>query len=348
MLEEISMGTGDLIGGQDINSAFFQACTHAFKGGDWEKVSQKSHAFELLEMETDFESKKVVIGTDDPRDEYIKLAVPEIFQELMESGEIQLKDTSDVGHRFKFKGKSLTFDTKFIRETLFNETIQRILKLLRDILSRKQVQCIKHIVLVGGFSESPIVVGKIRAFITENFPGKEVVVPTSPFTAVMSGAVLYGHDPLIFNSRICRATYGIETNRPFDPEIHKEEKKWRNKESGEDWCKDIFGVHVKKGSSVKLGDAQPSRVYTPAYKDQTSVPLSIFMSTADNLNTLVYTTDEHCKKVGEIVVEMPDTTGGTDRKVTVTMIYGGTELDVIAKNELSGEECKAKIRFDTS
>ncbi|KAL4224279.1 hypothetical protein ACF0H5_017733 [Mactra antiquata] len=44
---------------------------------------------------------------------------------------------------------------------------------------------------------------------------------------------------------------------------------------------------------------------------------------------------------------MSDTTGGRDRE-EVSMLYGGTQIAVLAKNVTTGEEVNADIVFESS
>ena len=60
----------------------------------------------------------------------------------------------------------------------------------------------------------------------------------------------------------------------------------------------------------------------------------------------MYVTDEGCKHLATLTVEMPDTTGGRDRKVKVTMIYGGTELAVKAIDLTTGKKFETKLSFE--
>lgn len=64
---------------------------------------------------------------------------------------------------------------------------------------------------VGGLAKSPAVVSEIRKYV-KDIP---VYVPFDSFLAVVSGAVLYGHENNIIKARVCLYSYGIQTMRPF-------------------------------------------------------------------------------------------------------------------------------------
>ncbi|XP_053391356.1 heat shock 70 kDa protein 12A-like, partial [Mercenaria mercenaria] len=352
-LEEICLAQGELAGGQNVNDAFFQVCHDSFEGDSWKHTFGKAKPTEMMDMEDDFEQKKVRIGVTDPRAENIALKVPFAVRKEIEKNTIRLKNTADIDKKLKLKDDELTFNSKFIRDTLFKESCLKICNIMERELKQDGLRECKTIVLVGGFAESPIAVQHIREMVEKSFPQIKVVVPTSPFQAVLKGAVLYGHDPMIFRSRISRFTYGIGTNSLFNEKIHDAKKKWLNSEDNKFYCKDIFSVHVEKGQSVILKEQLEQRKYHPMYKDQKSVSFSIFASTkvpkktagTEEPENIMYTTDEGCRKIGAVEVQSPNTSRGTDRNLLVTMVYGGTELSVIVKDEASGNEINAEIKF---
>ncbi|KAL4224269.1 hypothetical protein ACF0H5_017723 [Mactra antiquata] len=288
-------------------------------------------------MEANFETIKVQIGSMDPDSLMMDVAIPNAICDGIEEKSITLKEESII----HYNEREFMFEYDFVREKLFYTTCNMIYDTIQKVLEHEKPKA-KTVILVGGLSESNMVIEILRKKVEEYFPGVKVVVPDSPYKSVLQGAVLYGHDLMIFSSRIGRETYGIATNRVFDEAKHDASKKWRNEITEDFWCKDIFSIHVKKGQSVSLLEPQPTRVYTPQYQDQKVVTLPTYSSS--NIDPM-YTTDEGCKKIGIMEVEMPDTTGGRDRDVEVSMLYGGTQIAVHAKDVTSGNEVNAEIVF---
>ncbi|XP_060574522.1 heat shock 70 kDa protein 12B-like [Ruditapes philippinarum] len=338
-VREICPPLGDPVGGQNINRAFLQICYDSFEGDDWAKTFGKATPVEMWKMEADFEKKKVAIGSDDPDGEMIDLEIPSSIRESLHKQSVKLKDTRYIA----LQDREFMFNSELIRKNLFQETCKIIYGTIKKVLDEPEANGLKTVVLVGGFAESPIVVENIRKMIANDFQGTKVFIPSSPFKAVLNGAVLFGHDPMIIKSRISRETYGIETNVKFDPNIHDEQKKWNLESTGEDYCKDVFDLHVRKGQSVVLGSSQPVQKYNPMYEHQTRLRLPIYKSSSINPK---YTDEVECEKLGEIIVDFENTTEDTEKSVDVTMIYGGTELSVIAKDNASGKEYKADMTFN--
>ena len=339
-LKEIVPPFGDAVGGQNINEAFLQVCFDAFKGDEWKITFGKATPVEMMKMEGDFERKKVVIGTEDHDGEMIDLEVPFSVRDGLQNGAIQLKDNEYIC----FEDTEFLFDSKLIRNRLFKETCQIVYGTIRKVLGNEEAKELKTVILVGGFAESPIVVENIRQMVENDFPGTKIVVPSSPFKAVLFGAVLFGHDPMIFRSRISRATFGIQTNVAFDKSLHNDAKKWEPEMTGKYYCRDIFDVHVRKGQSVILGNEQPLETYIPMFKNQEQLKLPIYKSSSDNPK---YTDEPGCTELGHITVDFSNTADDSEKRVEVTMVYGGTELSVKAKDKSSGKEYDADISFNS-
>lgn len=340
-LDEICPPLGNNVGGQKINEAFLQVCCENFEGNEWKNTFSKVTPVEMMKMESDFEKKKVTIGTDDPDDEFIDIEFPAQVRDKLQDGTITLKEGNYL--KFDMENREMMFNSSLIRDKLFKETCRVIYTTISNVLNREESKGLKTIVLVGGFSESPIVISTLREMICNDYPDINVFVPSSPFKAVLMGAVLFGHDPFKFKSRISRYTFGISTNSKFNAKVHDEGKKWYNEEEGIYYCKELFDIHVRKDQSVLLGSQQPTKSYIPLYKTQKQIGLPIYSSTSLDPK---YVTDEGCKNIGKITVDIPDSSSGADREAEVTMIYGGTQLSVVAKDKATGREYKANISFN--
>ncbi|KAK3584294.1 hypothetical protein CHS0354_013246 [Potamilus streckersoni] len=336
-LKQIHRANGGPWGGQRINDSFSHLIRDVFQTEDGNSVFARCKKAQLLKMEEEFEQHKVNIKEDRERgEEWIKLPLPDdVWDEVRDH--IKLNPTKYTQY-FNKTRSGLEFKPEVIQKQLFGETLDLIVKHLQSIFCETSMQGIENIVLVGGFAEAPIV----REKITKALPGKHIFIPTNPFYAVLKGAVLYGHNPNIFKSRISPFTYGIKKRSMFDSKMHNEQKRIR-KPDGTFWCKDVFDVHVKRDQIVSLNEEQPTLIYHPVDKDQTFANVEIFQSELQNPE---YVTDEKCKKLGTLVIDMPDTTGGCDRDVEVTMIYGGTELGVKAIDKNTGREFKTTIVYD--
>ena len=343
-LDIICKENGSHIGGHDINNAFFQAIREGFEG-DVMNVAF-SDPTEVLEMQDDFEQKKVNLSSTKSHRDSISLKIPADFRDGLLKKKISLTKEAEKKGTFKIVKDKLYFYPLFIKDVFFKETISRITTKIEEVVTSLLRTCnVNIVVLVGGLSESRIVVSQIKETLGALFPDIKVVVPTSPFVAVLSGAVSYGHNPDIIHSRKSPATFGIKTHSLFDSAIHREDKIVWHK-NGETYCQDIFSIHIKEAEVIILKEKQPQRTYLPLTANQEEARLEVFIHTRSSnmLDKVLYTTDEGCTKLGELQVKMPDTKNGLNRKIIVSFTYG-TEIDVSATDETSGESVEVKLEF---
>lgn len=232
-------------------------------------------------------------------------------------------------------GEKIRVDANICR-SWFDESCNNTVNHIKKILKQKSSAGTKTILLVGGFSESPI----LQEAIKSSFPDMRLIVPEEASLVVLRGAVNFGHNPVTIVSRIARCSYGIRVYRDFQNDLHPNNKKV--KIGGKLKCKDVFAQHVKKGQELVTNQAQSKQRYIPVEADQESLVFDIYTSVDDDPQ---YVTDVGCAHVGTLEVEVPDLSGGTERGVWVCMIFGGTELVVEAREEKTDKLTKASFNF---
>lgn len=208
-----------------------------------------------------------------------------------------------------------------LTKTLFNDSCKKIVNHMQELLRHSSVKDVSSIILVGGFAESPM----LQAAIKNAFKDKKVIVPRDAGLAVLKGAVLFGHQPKTISARVCKYTYGIGTTVKFNCFLHPESKKI--KENDEELCTDIFSVHVRMGDTVDVGKSQGNQTYTVVEPHQQKMNFLIYTS---NVKNPKFTTDEGCTRLGNLFIDMPDTSNGMDRGAIVNMTFKGTEFVVTA------------------
>lgn len=236
---------------------------------------------------------------------------------------------SPYNDRMELRYDKLRIKVDLIK-TLFAEASKKIIQLIGDANTDVKSNDVDIILLVGGFSECKVIQENIKA----SFPKKRVIVPEDAGLAVLKGAVLFGHKPEYIVSRIVRYTYGIRVKDLFNPDIH--DKHRLIKKHGKDMCSNVFAIYVKKGSVVKLGETiQHGQSKTAATKQ---VIFGIFQSSKE---CPIYTDEDDCKCLGEIVLDIPKSK--EVQKFSCAMMFGHTELKVTVFDEQTGKECKAVL-----
>ncbi|KAK3611836.1 hypothetical protein CHS0354_040509 [Potamilus streckersoni] len=121
--------------------------------------------------------------------------------------------------------------------------------------------------------------------------------------------------------------------------VHREEK--RKTVGNEDLCVDIFHIHVHKGQSVKLNAEQIKMEFRPHMPGKKNISFDFYSSNECNP---MYVTDEGCSKLGKITVDVLDDSR-MENAVEVSFKFGGTEIQVEARDKKSGKNTKTKIDF---
>lgn len=224
-------------------------------------------------------------------------------------------------------------------ESAFSHTIKGTISKIDEQLNKLGSRNCDVIFLVGGYAESPLLQQRIKARF--EIDTRKVVVPASPSFAVLSGAVSFGLEPRVIRSRCSRFTYGCGVSTVFNPKLDPESKKFWNADSKEHRCNNRFSVFVTAGDNIEV-DENVTHIFTTLKHNQTKAYFPIYTTPKKEVR---YTDEEGVKKIGEVEVDMPDTTGGISRKIKITMYFGRTEIEVEIKDETSGNENRVKIYF---
>ncbi|XP_033725358.1 heat shock 70 kDa protein 12A-like [Pecten maximus] len=191
--------------------------------------------------------------------------------------------------------------------------------------------------MVGGYSECSLLQDAIR-----NIAGDiRVIIPNDPGLAVLKGAVINGHHPEMVSQRICKYTYGVGAMSLFIEGVHREDYRV-TQENGDIRCENCFSSFVTRGTHVHFGTSSVTKSFSVISSNQTSISFGIYASTSDNP---MYTTDDSVQEIGELVLDMPDTSRGLDRGAKVTMYFGGSEIEVKAVDKHSGNEIRVRVDF---
>lgn len=334
-LREIHTASGGAWGGTRVDEAFKQFFIKIVG----EKVMRK---FELdctsdyIDMFREFETKKRNIKHDQGGKVTFKIPIrlTELYEEKEgEKIKAKLQKVKEYKDKVTWVGDKLRVEAE-VMKALFNESCGSIVKHVDDLLRDKASAGTNTIVLVGGFSESTLLQETFR----RNFKGKRLIIPEEAGLAVLKGAVMFGHNPLTIISRVARYSYGVRVYRDFQEGDHPTNKKMNV--DGVIKCKDIFGVHVKKGEELKVGEVQSKQRYTPLEADQTSLVLDFYTSTEEEPK---FVTDHNSQFIGQLEVQVRDLRGGKERGIWVEMTFSGTEIIVAAREEKTNKVTQAKF-----
>lgn len=333
-LKELDKASGGAWGGTRVDESFKEMLEEIVGGGMLEEFAL-SHTADYIDLFRDFETKKRNVKDDSPGK--ITLRIPITLQELYEErgeGEIKKKirqtkykdDLTWVGDRLRID------KPRFVE--LFSAACDGMVDHVKKLLKSPKVRGTNNILMVGGFSESPLLQKRIR----EEFPSCRVIIPQEAGLAVLKGAVIFGHQPATIAARISKYTYGISTNTKFDRSKHPMSK--LKMVEGKEKCKDVFDKHVSIGQLLEIDDVQSEKSYWPLYSNQTQVSLPVYTSTIEDPS---FVDEPECCYLGKLTVDIPK--HGSDKEVSSSFIFGGTELKVQAVVKSTGETASANFDF---
>ena len=336
-LKELYKASGGAWGGTYVDSAFLQLIIRLVGSPVIQKF-KKDYPADDLELLREFETKKRSVGQSSS--EKITFRVPvsltEIFEDEYEGETIKsVVKQSSYDQKLSWTGDKLRVGESVILE-LFKNCCDSIVEHVEELLGLPQCQGVNTLLMVGGFSECKL----IQKVVKERFADKRVIIPEEAGLAVVKGAVLFGHNPRAIISRMTKFTYGVKSNRDFEPDDHQSKKFVMH---GREKCKDTFSKHVQINTSVPVGEPLEPQYYRPLRRDQTEVVVPIYTSTDA---TPRYTSEPTCTCLGELTIYLTKAQEAEDeREIEVKMTFGGTELIVDARETHSNKPCTAKFDF---
>ena len=335
--------TGNDSGGREINKEFYHLLEHIVSDADFNSFlssrggnKKSEHQAVITEIvSNDFEKAKQHFGmefsADDPdRSAFLTVGLMEKFVRFYSKDKISEGIKDD---RIVFVRDMSTLQIKYAKmRELFEPVVQKAIEYIKNALSRKEIkERIKMIYLVGsGFGGCRYTCSALKEAIRE-FPSDiQVIVPEQDTLAVSRGAVIYCRNPTIIKSRRMEASYGISCNVPFKERIHDEAYAYRDPDTGEKKCKNIFSAFVRKGQKVTLNDP----VVIP-YSQANDHECISFYTTTDL--SLLYTKDEQgrdiAQKIGSLIIDCPNPNnlGKNQRELEIIMDFSSTEIKVQAR-----------------
>mmetsp|Transcript_5530 Transcript_5530/g.6995 ORF Transcript_5530/g.6995 Transcript_5530/m.6995 type:complete len:176 (+) Transcript_5530:664-1191(+) len=158
----------------------------------------------------------------------------------------------------------------------------------------------------------------------------------------MKGAVEFGMQPGVIESRRAALTIGVKTVIPYDITKHNEpphkSHKYYNKGTKSYCLRDVFLKLVERGETVRVNQEVKQR-----FKAGNGVPSIKFDIYGSMRNDIKYITDPMCKRLGKLVIPVEQ---GTSPTFTCSIQVGFTELMAKVKNEDTGTEELMQIKLN--
>ncbi|XP_062620275.1 heat shock 70 kDa protein 12A-like [Saccostrea cucullata] len=199
-LKELYRASRGALGGKQVDEAFKQMLIKIL-GAPVIDLFADSFTTDYVDIFREFETKKRVITSETKVEVTLKIPISLVFTFQENTGENITKtiENSTYSGKIKWVGNrcSITAD---VMKSFFKVAVDPIVNHVRDILKKPDISDTNNIIMVGGFSESPI----LQDMIKQSFPDVRVIIPPEPGLAVLKGAVLFGHNPVTISSRITK------------------------------------------------------------------------------------------------------------------------------------------------
>ncbi|KAJ6241913.1 hsp70 family protein [Anaeramoeba flamelloides] len=225
--------------------------------------------------------------------------------------------------------------------SLFEEPVNEVIECLKQIfVDHKNLSDIKNILMVGSYSNCPILESKVReTFETKDYNIK-VIKGTHPGRAIVCGAVRHGLKPYTIQSRTYDYAYGINWCCRFNPKVHKESKKLNIE--GDLLCLDCFQTLIKKNVPIKRNHVI-RKLYTMVGDE---LLIEIYRSKVEmSEDTVYYVDDDGFEKFGSALIEKLKKSGKNDN-ITIEFKFGRTMIELEVTNKSNNSKYLAKIDYD--
>lgn len=333
-LQELHKASGGAWGGTKVDASFIRLLS-AIIGDNVMDVFRRKHPADYIDLLREFEVKKrnVKEKMDTSVNFKLPIALTQLFEETKKKTFRKALEESTYSTDVTIAADKIRIKPNLI-QGMFRDPLVHLEDHIRCILAKPQVRGTSTFLLVGGFSESPIV----QETIKRKFPRVKVIIPADCGLAVLKGAVIFGHEPKTISARVAKLTYGIAISKPFIDGHHPPSKKKVTQNGA--ICTDVFHKYFECGESIDVEDAQTLSFC--AAKGCSTNRVRVYSSTAADP---MFVTDDGCSLLGEVILTREANDLNSSKKIDVSLTFGGTECSVVVNNNESGETFRSKFDF---
>ena len=328
-LKEVHVATGGGWGGIVVDQAFKALLVEIF--GDVYEAFTKAETDDWLDLWRTFEVKKKTI--DPEKTDKIVITLPATLLNMYEEANgfgIDKALSSRFASKIELR-KNKMFFCHDVMKGLFEKSIQSTISCIHDILQDRKISNIKAILMVGGFSDSLM----LKEAVKRSVRHLTIVTPQNASSAILRGAVIFGHNPVAITHRVLKKTYGLNTTEPFIEGKHPDNRK--KEYEGEIRCVDIFKKLAEKGKSLAVGETiVKTSSRSPLMTTQTKIAYRVYASDLQNPSFV----DEGCTYLGKLSVDLsslPKDMDKKEKKTSFQITFGDTELKASATVLKTGE-----------
>ena len=159
----------------------------------------------------------------------------------------------------------------------------------------------------------------------------------------MEGAVLFGIEPSTINTRKAKYTIGKGVYMKWDDKKHLEKGEKIYFPDFQKWfCNNCFEKFIEINQDLKYEESFSKISFIS--KGHKKITMEFYKTTKENP---IFTFEEGITKIGKCIVYIDkEYKSYKERKISVTMKFGGTFIDVTGIHLKTGKTVKTTLTFD--
>lgn len=217
----------------------------------------------------------------------------------------------------KYEGETLSIPSSVFVQ-FYSKVLHDLCDHVREIITKKECKGLKHIFLVGGFSESELLQNQLKTVIRNYNQTIRIILPPRPQSAVLTGGVQYGLNPDIITKRISQQTIGVRHCDSWSNEIHAGKQMLVTKD-GRVHCSEMFKTFFTASEPIQRTETM--QTFLPLYENQECIVIEVYTSSN---KTVKFTSEVGVKKIGTLEMNLPDVDlPSSSRQVDVAMKFNG-------------------------
>lgn len=283
---------------------------------------------------------KIKLITDNLRDQSFTINC-QIFEDFVDGAKLEdlvskFNNSCREGWKVLNIGRywQLDFPYKILFDLIENHAI-KISEQISEIL--ENANDIESILYVGGYCSNEILLNILKS----KFPKLIHMKPSCPERAVVKGAVLFGIDPSIINSRKAMFTIGFNCDDNWDEKIHGGiGEKYYDSRYNIYKCKNSFHAFIRKGQDLSQNDYVEQSFIT---MNSRIILLKFFKS--DKVNPVLWT-EKGVELIGNEQLDLGKDFPEGERSFILRLKFGGTYAVASCSHCNSGREFSFPLYFN--
>eukprot|EP00045_Choanoeca_perplexa_P003477 m.31382 g.31382 ORF g.31382 m.31382 type:complete len:370 (+) comp12066_c0_seq1:2-1111(+) len=308
-VKEVAVGSGGCCGGSYVDQAYLDYLSERFGFFDQFKRTKQQHYYKLL---ANWEMTK--INFTGQSDHSTDIDLPPGFLRVAEE-HLDDDEVDSLAEGFEIPVEDM--------RGFFDGVVDKIMELAK--LQLGESGAVHKIIFVGGFARSKYLQQRAKAELET--VETRVIIPPSPASAVLKGAVLLRAEPTAFvKERIARQTYGICVSMPFVKGKHNDAHSTVDAATGTLLATNAFHPFVLRKQSLAF-DEQVSHKFQAG---QSEVQVRLYKTSARDVPATI--DEPGVGLLGRVTI--PDVEIGSTLEIGMT--FGDTAIHAVVTTS-SGE-----------